>query len=352
MAQSETLDKAVLDVFVKWLQSKKSEGTARHRKTHVNKFRQWLVAQDRPSLLSASSLDVEDHFEAIRETHPDTTATSRLSAISTFYTWLMDEDTPERLSREGIDGIEQPTSNPAKGLLSNYEDIDFGSKKSKIYDRDIIALKRDEASELVDRENVPEPKTRNQLLLKLLLQTGIRAEEARRIKLSDITTPEEATKESERRRIRIDSVKNKPRRTVFYQPSLDEILSRWVNKLRKVYAPAKESPYLFVSNRSEQLSYTALRETVYQAAENAGIQEKMYVDASGNPRWKVSPHTLRHTMARFAVTGDERIDISRLARLMGHFDKEGNPNIETTQKYLSFCEQDLKNASSACIPNI
>jgi len=339
----------LIDIFVSRLEKKKSAGTARHRKSHMEEFCGWLSANDGGNLLELKKYDIQDHFDAIRGNHPDHYATTRLSAINSFYTWLQDEK--ERLQdRHGIDiGRDD---NPAKGILAGYEDIDFSTKKSRIYDTDIIALKRDEASELVDCENVPEPKTRNQLLLKLLLQTGIRAKEAQRIKLSDITTPEEATEQSERRRIMIDSAKGGERRPVFYQPSLDETLSRWVDQLRKVYAPAKESPYLFVSNRSEQLSYTAIRDTVYQAAENAGIQEKMYVDASGNPRWKVSPHTLRHTMARFAVTGDERIDIARLARLMGHFDKSGNPNIETTKKYLSFCEQDLKDASTACIPDI
>jgi len=78
----------------------------------------------------------------------------------------------------------------------------------------------------------------------------------------------------------------------------------------------------------------------------------MYEDASGNPRWKVSAHTLRHTYARFAVTGENGIDLAQLAELMGHRDKQGDPNISTTKKYLSFLEDDLKESSDACIPDI
>jgi integrase/recombinase XerD len=330
----------IVEIFLSRLTDTKSDGTAKHRKSHINQFRGWLEAHDRPCLLKLSRYDVEDHFEAIRDNHPDTTALARLDAINAFYNWLREDR--DRL--EGKHGITvKREDNPARGILEPYEDIDFSSKKSKIYDYDIVALTRDEAEKLVNRENIPDPKTRNQLLLKIFLQTGVRVSEIREIKLGDIT--------QENNRIRVRDQKTNERRTVFYQPELNSLLDKW-RMLRKTHATSEESEYLFLTYKKAQMSRSAIGEIVRETAHNAGIQDEMYEDEAGNSRWKVTPHTLRHTYARFAVTGDNRMDVSRLARLMGHTDKHGNPNVETTQKYLAFTEDDLREASTACIPSI
>ena len=337
--ESDRID-TIVEVCIDRLEDTKSDGTAKQRKSHIKSFRNWLQAHDRPTLLDVSSYDIEDHFDAIRGNHPDTTALGRLDAISGFYRWLLDNQ--ERLDDKHGITVELDT-NPASGILEAYEDIDFKPKKAQIYDHDIVALTREEAEKLVARENVPDPKTRNQLLLKLFLQTGMRVSEIREVRLGDIT--------QEDNRIRVRDQKTGGRRPVFYQPELNPLIDKW-KQLRKTNQTAKDSDHLFLTYKKPQMSRSFIGQTVRQAAKNAGIQDAMYEDAAGNTRWKVTPHTLRHTYARFAVTGDNKMDISRLARLMGHTDKQGNPNVETTQKYLAFTEDDLREASTACIPSI
>jgi integrase/recombinase XerD len=306
-----------------------------------------LRANDRPPLLEITDYDVEDHFDAIRGNHPDTTALARHDAITAFFSWVIDNR--QRLRDKHDIDIDR-NDNPAKGLLEGYANINFTAKKAQVYGEDIIALTREEATKLTADKNIPTPFTRNKLLIKLLLQTGVRASEVTTIRCDDINRDE--------RRIRVRDAKHDRRRTVFYQPSLNRLLQKWLDGgLRETYAYASSSEYLLPTSKSESLSYTAIRRIVDTAAQNAGIQEKLYEDASGTPRWKVTPHTLRHTYARFAVTGENRngekqLDVSRLAELMGHQDKEGNPNVTTTKKYLAFREEDLREGSRACIPDI
>jgi integrase/recombinase XerD len=333
----------ILDIFENRLRSKKSDGTADHRRSHLKQFRGWLRANGGPQLLEVKSYDVEDHFDAMRETHTDITATGRLDAINAFYQWLQNDK--DRLNdKHGI--IIEREDNPAEGLLEDYEDIDFSTKKSQVYDEGIVALTREETEKLVKRENVPEPKTRNQLLLKLLVQTGMRVSEIIAVEIDDIDRQE--------RRIRVRDQKNNRRRTAFYQPSVDPLLTKWIDGgLRETNTTASESDKLFITYKKPYMVKSAVRDVVHKAAQNADIQDDMYEEeATGHTRWKVTPHTLRHTFGRFAVTGDNPMDISRLARLMGHMDKEGNPNIQTTKKYLAFTEDDLRDASQASIPDI
>ena len=337
---AETVETCV-SVVLDRLEKTKSEGTLRHRRSHIKGFREWLEAETDKTLLDVTPRDVQDHFDEYRQDHPDKTALGRRDGISAFYNCLLKNE--DRLREDyGITiGLQE---NPAHGLLEQYENVTFETKKSREEDG-IVALTREEAEKLVKWENVPDPKTRSLLILKLFLQTGVRISELTAIRIGDI--------DREERRIRVRDKKNNRRRTVFYQPSLEPLLTDWIDYgLRDTYRYADSSDHLFPTSRSDSISETAVSQTIDKAARSARIQKRMYTDAAGNPRWKVSAHTLRHTYARFTVMGENGIDIARLAKLMGHRDKEGNPNISTTKKYLAFCDDDLQEASRACTPDI
>jgi len=330
-----------LSVVLDRLGKTKAEGTFRHRRSNIEGFREWLASETDKTLLDVTPRDVQDHFDKYRQDHPDKTALGRLSGISAFYNCLLDNEA--RLREDHGISIELQ-ENPAHGLLGQYENVYFGTEKSRREDG-IVALTREEAEKLVKRENVPDPKTRSLLILKLFLQTGVRISELCAIRIGDI--------DRVNRHIRVRDKKNDRRRSVFYQPSVESLLAEWIHYgLRDTYRYADSSEHLIPTSRSESISETAVSQTIDKAAQSARIQEEMYTDAAGNPRWKVSAHTLRHTYARLTVMGENGIDIGRLAKLMGHRDKEGNPNISTTKKYLAFCDDDLQEASRASTPDI
>ena len=63
----------------------------------------------------------------------------------------------------------------------------------------------------------------------------------------------------------------------------------------------------------------------------------MSTDAAGNDRRKVTAHVLRHSFAVQSIKNGT--DTPRLQELMGHSE------IETTERYLKFANNDLREAA-------
>ena len=74
-----------------------------------------------------------------------------------------------------------------------------------------------------------------------------------------------------------------------------------------------------------------------EAAEGAGLQSNVHTDAAGNVRGKVTAHVLRHSFAVQSIKNG--MDTRRLQKLMGH------SKIETTERYLQFANNDLREAA-------
>lgn len=125
---------------------------------------------------------------------------------------------------------------------------------------------------------------------------------------------------------------------MFYQPSLDLLLDQWLDRgYRDSNLPAQSSPYLFLTQRSEQLHDSTVTDKVVKpAAQAAGIQEVMYEDQSGSKRYRVTPHALRHGHAINALKSD--IDVRRVQQHLGH------SSLEITMEYLQFIDEDVKEA--------
>lgn len=182
---------------------------------------------------------------------------------------------------------------------------------------------------------------RDALVIRLLYQTGVRRQELADVRLEDIDRDE--------RKIRIRSSKadsdfhdHDPERKVWYAESLDADLARWIDYgERDALYYASDSPYLFPSQRSKRLSPRRINEIVREAAEAAGLQRVLYVDGKGNDRHMITAHSLRHGFARACMTPGEhgeRIDLKSLADLMGH------ASTDTTERYLHFADDQLKDA--------
>lgn len=168
--------------------------------------------------------------------------------------------------------------------------------------------------------HVPPPKTRNENMVKLMWQTGVRQGELTEIRLSDVDEDE--------RHIRIKTAKTPKQefRDVWYHDNLDLPLRRW-KRDRESY-PTSDSPYLFISERSGQLYEKRPNKVVTAAAENAGVQEKLYTDVKGDDHYRITSHTLRHSFAVHLVRNG--MDIKTLKDILGH------DSIETTAIYLKF----------------
>ncbi len=143
------------------------------------------------------------------------------------------------------------------------------------------------------------------LIVSLLLETGLRAEEAVSLRLRDI--------DLERREIRVRNAKYGEERIVFYGDMTAEALRAWL----------EENPGLGPDDRLLGISYSALYKRLKRLAERAGV----------DPR-RVRPHVLRHTFATEALR--RGMSLPAVQRLLGHHD------VRVTEIYLHLVNDDIR----------
>lgn len=185
-----------------------------------------------------------------------------------------------------------------------------------------------------------DPQIRNELIIRLLWQTALRAEELARIKIGNI--------DFDKREIEIRSAKLEPKhelytRKVFYHENLDFLMDKYRNYERPRYKSAEDSDYLFVSRKSEKISSGIVSRIVRESAKRAEksgeydftVQEQMYTDSQGNPRYFVTAHRIRHSAISYWANVRE-LPIHQIRMMAGHED------IQTTMGYISTDWEDVR----------
>lgn len=150
-------------------------------------------------------------------------------------------------------------------------------------------------------------KLRDNLIVRLLFQTGVRVTELCEIRLSDL--------DREERKINIRG-KGRKNRNVYYKKSLDFLMDVWVEEIRPTVYHADTSPYLFPTSHSENITRQTVEEKVREAAEEADLQDTYGPNADGHELHTVTPHVLRHSFAMAALS--DGWDIYTLSQALGH----------------------------------
>jgi integrase/recombinase XerD len=328
VTMSETMDiETGVERFYRWQKRKKSESTANRYRNSLRKWADWLSENRDKTMFEANENDLQEYvFDLQDEGYAPDTIKVRRAAASQFYQTMERKRTGGATFPESIIDDEGEVDNVAEDVNLNGSYHKSGTLKSQHSREDIFYLEPEEIEQL--KEHVPAPEVRNELIIMMLYQTGMRRGELARVRLKDIDRDE--------RRIQVRNQKGQSNRTVWYQSSLDTNLSIWLGSERDAVLTASESEYLFPSKMSERISDWSVSQVVRQAAENAGLQETLYVDQRGREQVKITAHTLRHSFANRLVTGEDSIDLARLQDLMGHED------IETTRIYLKFKETHLR----------
>ncbi|UHQ98123.1 tyrosine-type recombinase/integrase (plasmid) [Natrinema zhouii] len=303
--------------FLRRVRATKAKTTIQTREYGLILFSEWLERDPQSELVEVEPLDLEDYAIYLTgKGYSNGTVIDRYSTVSTLLTFLHEKE-------KSLD------ENPADDVnLDKADIVDYKqpSRKSEELKEEIFYITSEQKDLLL--ENVPSPTIRNELMIELMWQTGMRRQEVVDLRISDLNRDEGY----------IDvRGKNGKNRTVFYQSDLSDRLNIWLDGgLRNSSMYAEESPYIFLTEQSEQLHPQQINRTVLQAAEAAGIQETMYIDANGNPRHKITPHGLRHGFAVQSLKNG--MDIKNLADIMGH------NSLDTTKEYLRFTKEDLKRA--------
>jgi len=314
-----TTEDDLSDHATRWLRrvkGKKADKTYEVRRSDIKLFEEWLEDNDMGPVEDVDALTVEDYLlELADDGYAPETIRGRYDSLTLFYRALagkfevIDESPFEDLERDEFDSIIQ------------------GTKKKRVTKDEVTYATPEQIEELC--EHVPDPALRNELLIRLSYQTGLRQSETVAIELDDI--------DREERSIKIHAEKTHENRTVFYHESLDFLLNQYIDGgYRSSSMYANESPYLFVSMRAGQLERTKPNKIVKQAAKNAGIQEVMWTDPQGRDRHKITSHTIRHSFGVQAVKSG--MNVREIQKTMGH------KNLDMTMTYVDITSNDVRDS--------
>lgn len=286
-------------------------------KAGVRAWMAWLAEEDlHPYQVTEN--DIRRYIKWMQvEDFAQTTITRRFSSVSKYYHFLRTDP------HTTADIDDNPTN---KIHLRK----DYGIKNQTEYVRvldqegrdDIIALSYDKIKPIF--EHVPGKREairlRNELLCRLAWQTAARSDELSRIRVDNI--------EYETYHIKLRSSKLNRQdhpdlyhRHVFFERNLEYLMRRWESK-REDFVADTDCPYLFVSERGEQLSSSYLSRIVKDAAHNAGINEPLVRDETGDvEQWLFTLHRLRHSRISYLANDandGKGMHLNSLRMMAGH----------------------------------
>ena len=148
---------------------------------------------------------------------------------------------------------------------------------------------------------------RNICILAIFYYCGIRREELRNIRVSDLS--------EDFSELHIERGKGDKSRLLPVHPFVQRILKLYLDSRRD------KNPYLFPGNSGKPLSRSRINKIVKQCGECAGTKKR------------VSPHIFRHSFATHLH--QKGVDINRLSQLLGH------ANIEKTVIYTHTEDEEL-----------
>lgn len=162
-------------------------------------------------------------------------------------------------------------------------------------------------------EKKPHIALRNQCIILLLLNTGMRVSELTNLDLIDVDLNETT--------IRVIGKGNKER-SVFFMPSVIQYLSSYLLDAREKLLKGKKSEAFFIGSKGSRITSRAIEYILNDRASKA------------NPPFKVTPHMLRHTFATNLLNNE--VDLKIVQELLGH------SSLSTTQIYTHVSKARLK----------
>jgi integrase/recombinase XerD len=302
--EADITDRDIIE-YAKDLQSRVGEGenqlTHRSYKRYLTDLR-WLDDHLAEQDCAAADVGPREAKRIMRalSAYNGTTGPNRWRAISRFFDQLVkyeviDENPCERWDLKDV-GMSDSTA--------QYRYIN-DAEEGQVY-----APSDKEIEQMINNVRSTQDRTRDQLIILLLYHTGCRATEFRNIRLDDVD------RDAREIRLRKSITKNHKPRTVRYGESVEGPLHEWLDNGYRARLKHQDSPYLIITQKSGQISKSAINDIVKIAAQNAGINEPLYEDAAGMTRWKITGHSLRHACATRMI--ENGADIYRVSKYLGH----------------------------------
>lgn len=164
----------------------------------------------------------------------------------------------------------------------------------------------------VKKEKNPWKRARNLAMIQMMLQAGLRISEVSSLDLEDI--------DQTRKTIIVRSGKGGKSRIALMNPDLARALEEWI-ALR-----GEEPGPLFLSERNTRLTRQGVHHLVRKYLDEVGLVH-------------ASAHSLRHSFCRNLIDAGQPLQV--VAQLAGH------ESLETTRRYITPSERDLRKAVEA-----
>lgn len=257
------------------------------KSSHIRHYIKYLRERGKYTVTaSEKSLNINfpHHRDDYKKPISDTTIANYLRNIKVFFNFLITE--------------REITVNPTQ----NIENIKPKRKKKRLLSEQELKLLFNSFNLTLFHEY------RTWVQLRLILDTGIRANECCLLKPEDI--------DYRTKSILIKNSKNGHERYVFFSQKMSIDLKRWlIHKDRY-----SDSPYLFPTVRGTALKVTNFEATVKRKGREVGVD--------------VHPHLLRNNFAKYYLMNGG--DFATLSRLLGH------SSVEVTMKaYLDFTDSEI-----------
>lgn len=327
--------KELYQKYSEWLVINTSKDTTITRRTAGAEA--WLAWCEDNSCdpIRATPKDVRRFIKSMQiDELADTTICSRFASVSKFFHYLRTDP-----GRPDDEEIENPTAEVnLRKDHSITNTAEYSSTIRREGRKDIIAPSHNELKPIFEYApgDTGFSKVRNELICRLFWQTALRSDELARVKVYNVDT--------DNRQIMVRSAKLNQKdheklyeRYVFYEPKLDYIIHRWLDK-RDSKDPNEDNPYFLIGQRGGQLNPAYLSRIVKDAAHNAEIQEPLSRAADGSVKqWLYTAHRLRHSRITHLANKTD-MDLNFIRMMAGH------ASMDTT---LSYVDPDWDEARSA-----
>lgn len=269
----------------------------------------WLDDAGIDEVVNVTPADSNQVGQTLAREFNGTTPLYRWDRIYAFHDWLERMDVTDTNPFERWDADKAETFGLTKST----------AQSRQLEDEEKYAVSQDDIRRM--EESVGRNRVRDQLVIRLMWQTGIRRGEASGLLIDDID------RDAREVTVRPSIAKNGVERVVAYQQSLDGLLKEWLDYgYREEMAASGEHDRLFTGERGAPLSGDRINDIVINAACEANLNRKIYADANAPideegeripNRWKISSHNVRHGYGSY-LANETDAGIWEISKQMGH----------------------------------
>lgn len=267
---------------------------------NIHTFKEKYETIDEISLNDIRSLSNTDIYGFIfflsERLYKTNTRVKKIEHLKTFFNYLY--TISHKLFREPFKLIK--TERKLEQKLPNYLSLSEAKKVQKVYEHSY------KVSDI-----------RNNAIIRLILNCGLRLSEAANLNIDDLNLPES--------KFVVIGKGNKERTCYLNKPTKEAIEDYLKYRNKIVIENKKHKDALFISNQNKRLSKRQIRTIVKEAYKKAELDETKY-----------ATHTLRHTCATLLYRNGT--DIKTIQEVLGHV------QIDTTEIYTHLYNKEVMDA--------